>query len=31
LVIACYVPLLLWGPLLLAITWAYYRRRTHNG
>jgi len=30
LVIACYVPLLLWGPLLLAITWAYYRRRTHN-
>ncbi|MDG4823357.1 hypothetical protein O7635_15990 [Asanoa sp. WMMD1127] len=27
LVIACYVPLLLWGPLLLAVTWSYYRRR----
>ena len=27
LLIACYLPLLLWGPLLLAITGAYYRRR----
>lgn len=22
-----YVPLMLWGPLLAAVTWAYYRRR----
>jgi hypothetical protein len=28
LVVACYVPLLLWGPLLLTITWAYHRRRS---
>lgn len=27
LLILCYLPLLLWGPLLLALTWAYYRRR----
>ncbi|MBO0775064.1 MAG: hypothetical protein J2P34_02020 [Actinobacteria bacterium] len=27
LLIACYLPLLAWGPLLLAVTWAYYRRR----
>jgi hypothetical protein len=25
--IACYVPLLLWGPLLLVLARAYYRRR----
>ncbi|MEV0335599.1 hypothetical protein [Nocardia sp. NPDC050717] len=24
----CYAPLLLWGPLLAAVTFAYYRRRT---
>jgi hypothetical protein len=24
----CYAPLLLWGPLLVAVTVAYYRRRT---
>lgn len=24
---ACYAPLLLWGPLVLAVTWHYYRRR----
>ncbi|MGH3358161.1 MAG: hypothetical protein ACRDO7_05125 [Nocardioidaceae bacterium] len=23
----CYAPLMLWGPLVLAVTWAYYRRR----
>jgi hypothetical protein len=27
LMIACYSPLYLWGPALLAVTWAYYRRR----
>ncbi|NEE01528.1 hypothetical protein G1H10_15255 [Phytoactinopolyspora halotolerans] len=27
LMIACYAPLNLWGPLLLVLTWAYYRRR----
>lgn len=26
--IACYLPALLWGPLLLAVTWAYWRRRS---
>jgi len=26
--LACYSPLLLWGPLLLTITWAYHRRRS---
>lgn len=25
----CYLPLLLWGPLLGAVTYAYYRRRKH--
>lgn len=24
---ACYLPLVLWGPLLGAVTWAYYQRR----
>lgn len=24
---ACYAPLTMWGPLLLAVTWAYWRRR----
>jgi hypothetical protein len=28
LMISCYAPLQLWGPLLLVLTWAYYRRRT---
>ncbi|MFG1676694.1 hypothetical protein [Micromonospora sp. NPDC049282] len=28
LLVACYAPLLLWGPLLLAVTWAYHRRRS---
>ncbi|MDN5855989.1 MAG: hypothetical protein L0K86_24745 [Actinomycetia bacterium] len=23
----CYVPLVAWGPLVLAVTWAYWRRR----
>lgn len=27
LMVACYAPLLLWGPLLLALTAAYHRRR----
>ncbi|WP_206077886.1 hypothetical protein [Prauserella endophytica] len=27
LLLACYLPLLLWGPLLAAVTVAYYRRR----
>lgn len=27
LMIACYTPLLLWAPLLAAVTVAYYRRR----
>ena len=27
LMIACYAPLNLWGPLLLVLTWHYYRRR----
>lgn len=27
LMISCYAPLQLWGPLLLVLTWAYYRRR----
>ena len=27
LMIACYAPLQLWGPALLLLTWAYYRRR----
>jgi hypothetical protein len=31
LMISCYAPLQLWGPLLLVLTWAYYRRRTGSG
>jgi hypothetical protein len=31
LMIACYAPLNLWGPLLLVLAWAYYRRRTVRG
>jgi hypothetical protein len=27
LMVACYAPLNLWGPLLLVLAWAYYRRR----
>lgn len=27
LMLACYSPLYLWGPALLVLTWAYYRRR----
>jgi len=27
LMVSCYAPLNLWGPLLLVLTWAYYRRR----
>jgi hypothetical protein len=27
LLVACYLPLLAWAPLLAAVTWAYYRRR----
>jgi hypothetical protein len=27
LMIGCYAPLQLWGPALLVLTWAYYRRR----
>ncbi|TWD83111.1 hypothetical protein FB561_4266 [Kribbella amoyensis] len=30
LMIACYAPLQLWGPALLVLTWAYYRRRTRE-
>jgi len=30
LLIACYLPLLLWGPMLLLLTWAYYRRRCRD-
>ncbi|MFJ8577765.1 hypothetical protein [Micromonospora sp. NPDC093277] len=30
LLVACYVPPLLWGPLLLAVTVAYHRRRCRN-
>ena len=28
--VACYLPLLLWGPLLGALTIAYHRRRCHD-
>jgi hypothetical protein len=31
LMIACYAPLNLWGPLLLVLAWAYYRRRVPRG
>jgi hypothetical protein len=27
LLVACYLPLLAWAPLLAAVTWAYHRRR----
>ncbi|MDO3700421.1 hypothetical protein Q3W71_01860 [Micromonospora sp. C28SCA-DRY-2] len=30
LMLACYTPLLLWGPLLLALTVAYHRRRCRD-
>jgi hypothetical protein len=30
LLVACYLPLLLWAPLLAAVTWAYYRRRCRD-
>jgi hypothetical protein len=30
LLLACYLPNLLWGPLLLAVAWAYYRRRCRD-
>ncbi|MGR6318087.1 hypothetical protein Q2K19_02425 [Micromonospora soli] len=30
LLLACYSPLLLWGPLLLALTYAYHRRRCRD-
>ncbi|MVZ99198.1 hypothetical protein F8568_002110 [Actinomadura sp. LD22] len=30
LVIVTYVPLVAWGPLLAAVTFAYYRRRAHG-
>jgi hypothetical protein len=29
--VACYAPLLLWGPLLALLTYAYYRRRCRDG
>jgi hypothetical protein len=30
LMIACYAPLQLWGPALLVLAWAYYRRRVNG-
>ncbi|HEU5026326.1 MAG TPA: hypothetical protein VFV01_15520 [Spirillospora sp.] len=30
LVVVAYVPLVAWGPLLAAVTFAYYRRRAHG-
>lgn len=30
LLVVCYLPLLLWAPLLAAVTYAYYRRRCRN-
>jgi len=30
LMIVCYLPGLLWAPLLVAVTYAYYRRRCHG-
>ncbi|GHG04451.1 MULTISPECIES: hypothetical protein [Amycolatopsis] len=30
LLVACYVPVLLWAPLLGAVTWAYWRRRCRD-
>lgn len=29
--VAAYLPLLAWAPLLGAVTWAYHRRRCHRG
>jgi hypothetical protein len=29
--VVSYVPLVAWGPLLAAVTYAYYRRRTRSG
>lgn len=29
--LACYAPLLLWGPLLAAVTWSYHRRTRPAG
>lgn len=29
--IACYAPLILWGPLLAAVTWSYHRRVSRAG
>jgi hypothetical protein len=31
LLVACYAPLILWAPLLAAVTWAYWRRRRIEG
>lgn len=31
LMLSCYAPLNLWGPALLLLTWAYYRRRVVSG
>ncbi|WP_405093050.1 hypothetical protein OG767_09425 [Micromonospora sp. NBC_01392] len=28
LLVGCYAPLVLWGPLLLAVTWSYHHRRS---
>jgi hypothetical protein len=30
LLVACYAPLLLWAPLLAAVTYAYWRRRARS-
>ena len=30
LLVACYLPLLAWGPLLGAVTYGYYRRRCRD-
>lgn len=31
LMIACYLPMLAWGPSLLIVTWAYWHRRRRVG
>ena len=31
LLVACYAPLVLWAPLLAVVTYAYWRRRRHEG
>ncbi len=31
LIVACYTPAVLWGPLLLLVTYLYHRRRTRRG